>query len=90
MEMREIGLVEQALIRLFGKSYKTTVPGLVSAVCTPVIVADQFIAHPTLHTAAAVCSALVAGSVGAIGIAAKATNVTGVGADTRILPRKKR
>lgn len=85
--MDDIGLIERGIIRLFGKNYKTTVPGLAATVCTPIIVLDQLIAHPALHTAAAICSAVVAGSAGAIGIASKANNVTGAGPATRVVKK---
>lgn len=90
MEMREIGFFERGLIFFFGKSYKTTAPGLVAGACTVIVAADQFVAHPVLHVAAGVCGALTAASATLIGIGSKANNVTGVGDDTRILPRGKR
>ena len=39
----DIGLIERGLINLFGKNYKTTVPGLAATVCTPIIILDQFV-----------------------------------------------
>ncbi len=81
----DLGILERGLIRWFGKNFKTTVPGLLATVCTPIIIVDQFVVHPMLHTAAAICGALVAASAGAIGIGSKANNVTGAGVATRVV-----
>lgn len=83
----DIGLLERGLIKLFGKSYKTTAPGLVAGACAIVVTADQFIAHPTLHALAGICGALTAASATLIGLGSKANNVTGAGKATQVVKR---
>lgn len=71
------GALDSFMVRLFGRSWRTTTTGLATFACGVVVVADQFVANPALHAAAGVCAALGLASAGAGGIAAKDKRTTG-------------
>jgi len=82
------GMFQRALRRMFGKSYRTTLPGLLSVGCGLAVAADQFISNHALHVIAQICVAAGITGAGVIGIGAKASNVTGAGRRAITVPGK--
>lgn len=71
------GLIDSALTRLFGRSWRTTTTGLLTFGCGVVVAVDQFVANPLLHTVASVCVATGLAGAGVVGISAKDKRTTG-------------
>lgn len=76
-EPQHDGLVDEKLTKLFGKSWRTSLSGALTFGCGVVVVADQFVAHPALHAAAGICTALGLVGAGVVGAAAKDKRTTG-------------
>ena len=76
--MSENGSIDDFFSRLLGRSYRTTISGLATFGCGVVVVLDQFVAHPVLHTVAGVCTALGLAGAG-VGLSqAKDARVSGL------------
>lgn len=71
------GIVDEKMTRLFGRSWRTSLGGLATGICGVVVVADQFVPHPALHAAAAICMGLGLVGGGVIGFRAKDKGVSG-------------
>lgn len=72
------GVLDAFMTRIFGRSYRTTIGGIATFGCGVVVVVDQFVANPLLHTAASVCTALGLVGAGAVGVVSKDARVSGL------------
>lgn len=72
------GIIDGFFTNVFGRSWRTSLGGAGAFVCGIVVVADQFIVNPVLHTASGICIALGLAAGGAGLNAAKDARVTGL------------
>jgi len=75
--MNHDGVVDEKMSRLFGRSWRTSLAGLATGVCSLVVVADLFVPHPVLHAMAGVCTALGLAGASVVGLKAKDKGVSG-------------
>lgn len=78
LDTADEGTVDRFARKLLGRSWRTSLHGWLVFGCSAVIVADQFIVNPVLHTASLVCTALGLGVAGNGLRLAKDATVTGV------------
>ena len=76
-QKEEGGWLHNGLVKVFGRSYRTTISGVLASVCGAIVVLDQVIPDPRLHIAAQVCAGLGLCGVGAVGYFAKDKKTTG-------------